>query len=159
MAAVVPENRACFDGGNVEFSNNVDFSEVDSALLMSILDDTQGVGEDYDDERLRSVIQSLEAEIDGHTAVDDYDLFKDDSSHHLQSFDDSDNFKNQHYFSELGALDDFMEMEMEIESSFSMPNEGSVVNSWFVDYPNCENHGMVEDGDGYGYLWHETKIE
>lgn len=173
MAAAVPENWASFAGDD-EFSNNVVhdyFSEVDSALLMSILDDTpQGViGEDYDDERLRSVIQSLEAEIHGCTAVDDYDHFFSDTHHHHQSFDDSDNnFKNQHFW-EPSALDDLkvmdmeMEMEMEIESSFSVPNEGVVVNSWFVDYPNnCENRstimdGMVEygDDDGYGYLWQE----
>nr|GMC70300.1 TRNA wybutosine-synthesizing protein like [Ipomoea batatas] len=162
------ENWASFAGDD-EFSNNLvhDFSEVDSALLMSILDDTpQGVvGEDYDDERLRSVIQSLEAEIHGCTAVDDYDHFFTDTHHHHQSFDDSDNnFKNQHFWEsdDLKVMDMEMEMEMEmeIESSFSIPNnEGVVVNSWFVNYPNCENPSTIMDGmveDGYGYLWQET---
>lgn len=57
-ATVLTEACSFDDLNDIEFS----VSDIDSSLVMSLLEDSQ-VLEGTDDERLRSVIQSLEAEI------------------------------------------------------------------------------------------------
>ncbi|ESR55522.1 hypothetical protein KPL70_007187 [Citrus sinensis] len=51
------ENWACIS----DYSNGVEISKFDTALLMSLLEESNG--EEYNDEQVNKVIQSLEAEI------------------------------------------------------------------------------------------------
>ncbi|KAA8526708.1 hypothetical protein F0562_009063 [Nyssa sinensis] len=64
----LPENWACINGNGD--SDKFEVTEIDSAILMSLLEESQG--EECDDERLKSVIRSLEAEIDP-TMMDGHD--------------------------------------------------------------------------------------
>lgn len=75
MATLVPENLACIKSCND--LNNFELSQENSVLLMSLLDDTQGLDDDNDrdNERLTSVIKSLESEID-QRMMDSHDLFQ-----------------------------------------------------------------------------------
>ncbi|KAL0406590.1 UNVERIFIED_CONTAM: hypothetical protein Slati_3972900 [Sesamum latifolium] len=58
-AAILTEN--CSFSASLDDLNDVEFSNIDSSFIMSLLDDSQVEG--GDDQRLISVIQSLEAEI------------------------------------------------------------------------------------------------
>ncbi|KAJ4726561.1 putative Heat stress transcription factor B-4b [Melia azedarach] len=64
MASLVAENWVNYDG--------IEVSKFDSALLMSLLEESNG--EEYSDEQLNSVIQSLEAEIKEQNMIECHDL-------------------------------------------------------------------------------------
>lgn len=147
LGSFVPAESWCMNG--YDESGNLDFTQIDGALLMSLLDDTQVVVEDYDDERLRGVIQSLEAEItvDGDKNCQPSDAGQLDGGQDV---------------SEFNGLDlRMMEMvDMEMEPSF--PNDG--INYWY----HCDDHHEMdgvdeycsrvhfEDINDYGFLWQET---
>ncbi|KAL0320504.1 UNVERIFIED_CONTAM: hypothetical protein Sradi_5311900 [Sesamum radiatum] len=61
MASATILTETCSFGENLDDLNDVEFSNIDSSFIMSLLDDSQVEG--GDDQRLISVIQSLEAEI------------------------------------------------------------------------------------------------
>lgn len=77
MATLVPENLSCIKTCND--LSNFDLSQENRALLMSLLDETQGIDDhDQDDERLTSVIRSLEVEINQHT-MKGHELFQENN--------------------------------------------------------------------------------
>ncbi|KAJ0046270.1 hypothetical protein Pint_04914 [Pistacia integerrima] len=67
MASMVAETWAIINGE--DDSNGVEISKFNNALLMSLLEESYG--EEYNDEQVNRVIQSLEAEINAN--IDDED--------------------------------------------------------------------------------------
>ncbi|KAL7129276.1 hypothetical protein ABFS83_13G054700 [Erythranthe nasuta] len=138
MASVVEENWDYVDGQDE--SEDLELSQINHNLLMSLLDETPI--EDCDDERLRKVIRSLEAEID-------------DSDDNCYSFDhhstmwESEVVDCQSSNDELNGQDrsvpqddlDLRWMDME-----TMPTS-----------PLCYVNTTIEDQD-YGSLWHDTNV-
>ncbi|KAL3508826.1 hypothetical protein ACH5RR_028227 [Cinchona calisaya] len=116
--------------------DNFELSDVDDALLMSFLDDTQVV-EDCDDEKLSSVIRSLEAEIDhhSHTIIDDgeqYSLEENNwtsnlSDHDRGHFDGLNNNSRSDYEFDFN----WMDMDMNMEMVPSSPSDGMA--GWYMD--------------------------
>nr|GMD38297.1 TRNA wybutosine-synthesizing protein like [Ipomoea batatas]GME10840.1 TRNA wybutosine-synthesizing protein like [Ipomoea batatas] len=150
-ATMVPSESWCMNG--YDDSGNLDFSQVDAALLMSLLDDTQAAVEDYDDERLMGVIQSLEAEIGGVEACQPSDAGKIDGG--------------QDVVPEFNGLDlRMMEMvDMEILEPCFPAAQNDGINYWYhcgddhremdgVDEYCSRVH--FEDVSDYGFLWQET---
>lgn len=94
MSTLVPENLSCIKSCN-DLISNFELSQENRALLMSLLDGTQALDDhDHDDERLMSVIRSLEVEIDQCT-MKGHDLFQENNQgvanleHNGQSCDQS----------------------------------------------------------------------
>ncbi|OIT20347.1 hypothetical protein A4A49_38645 [Nicotiana attenuata] len=179
MATLVPaENWACIDGYD-DFSN-FEVSQIDGEIVMSLLDDMQSeLGDDHDDdERLTSVIRSLEAEIDlgqsrpaftsvvsdltvrvhGHDSFQDRNYNLED----LQSRDIVAQCQSQD-FAESNDLD-FSWMEMEIEMASSYPTDG--MNLWYMDTNYGQDHEVDDgisdytdtvffEGNDYHSLWQE----
>ncbi|CAH9096110.1 unnamed protein product [Cuscuta europaea] len=144
-----------------------DVSEIDGGdLLMSFLDDTHGVAaEDYDDERLKGVIKSLEAEI---VNVDNGLFEGGQRENHSKACQPSD--AGQLHSQDLSKINDLdltmIDMAgMGMEPYFPTANDG--INGWYLE-ENCKNEMDGVDGDEYcngvnfedisyhGYLWPET---
>lgn len=64
MAYSLPENWRCMNADHM-FEGIEEISEINTALLMSLLDESQG-DQEADNDRLTSMIQSLEEEIHHH---------------------------------------------------------------------------------------------
>ncbi|OIT27471.1 hypothetical protein A4A49_21804 [Nicotiana attenuata] len=143
MATLVPEmeNWACINGCND--LGNFDQSQIDCALLMSLLDDSQlGVEDEHDNKRLTSVIRSLEAEIDDQQVINGHDSFQDsqgrNSGEDWQLWEDS-QYKSQDFLESEGLDLNWMALEMEIAPSSTSDD----MNFWY-------NH-QVHDMCKYGY--------
>ncbi|KAL3503037.1 hypothetical protein ACH5RR_037486 [Cinchona calisaya] len=153
----------CIKRQDHEF-DNFELPQVDDALLMSFLDDTQV--EDCDDEKLSSVIRSLEAEIHQQNSLSENNSRRIDDlfDRHCGQFDDHDQ-----------VLDfDWMDMEMDIDIVPSSPSDGMA--SWYMDPCGDDLDGVAEfgsekdyyfqhlngtshedhEGCSYGALWQET---
>ncbi|KAI4333409.1 hypothetical protein L6164_018229 [Bauhinia variegata] len=63
--------KACENLGMINGDDEMEFSEINGSFLLSLMEETQG-DESDDDDRLDSLIRSLEAEISG-TTMDGYD--------------------------------------------------------------------------------------
>ncbi|CAN4097002.1 unnamed protein product [Withania somnifera] len=148
MATLVPEveNWACIDGCNNDLTS-FDHSQIDCALVMSLLDDSQGLEDiDHDNERLSSVIRSLEAEIDDQHLINDHDSFKNSHQGSTNREDwqswESDQRQSQDFI-ETDVLDlNWMDIEMEIAPSIS-----DDMNFWYMD----NSYGQAHDVYEYGY--------
>ncbi|GFQ05753.1 hypothetical protein PHJA_002719400 [Phtheirospermum japonicum] len=168
MASMVAENWEYVDGR--DGSEGFEFSQINHNLLMSLLDETQI--DDCDDEKLKKVIRSLEAEIssDGHYGFDNT-MWESDLVDCQSSIDEStgqDDHSMQH-----DDLD--LDHWMNVETMPTSPSDG--MTSWYMD-----NHGQGMVGSGvnefswvhnyapicsvtpfdqeqdYGSLWHETNV-
>lgn len=154
MASLVPEveNWTCINGCNNDDLSNFDHSQIDCSLLMSLLDDSQSVDDiDHDNERLSSVIRSLEAEID------DQHLINIDQSSHQGSTNgedwqswESDQSQSQEFL-ESDHLDmNWMDIEMEIPPPNSISDD--LMNFWYMDNNSYgQDHHESHDVYEYGY--------
>ena len=96
---VASENYACINVDDYEFQGIEVPNEINTGFLMSLMEELQDQVEDGDEERLNSVIQSLEAEINSSTA-------EVDQVSHMESGDHqwiSDRKDNQSY--DLSQID------------------------------------------------------
>ncbi|KAK9266474.1 hypothetical protein L1049_021386 [Liquidambar formosana] len=164
MASPIFENYACINGDD-DF-NQFEVSEINGALLMSLLEESQG--EVGDDDRLMSVIRSLEAEISPNRT---YGL---DSPMELEFGVNQEDYQ----LCNAGQVDgqdcstsadlDFGWIDMELTSS--SPSDD--VTNWYMDPCGDEMDGIIEFGGvsdysqiyygvpleehGYNSLWQDT---
>lgn len=137
MASVVPENWPLLTRNEHNFSALEAMETDENALLMSLLQDSQF--EDGDDERLLSVIQSLEAEIDHSVSMNDHDHNSSSPVPNLEDCQPSDELRMKDQHCPI-LLDDHMDFnwindaEMEISSPI-----GDGMNIWCMDM-TCDYH-------------------
>ncbi|KAB2605409.1 hypothetical protein D8674_005126 [Pyrus ussuriensis x Pyrus communis] len=94
MASLVPENWSYTNMGiNDNFSESVGVasSNMSNALLMSLLEETQGGDQDHDEERLSSLIRALEVELEPTTGEGD-EIFM-DNLHEIGGINQEDHFQ------------------------------------------------------------------
>ena len=142
---------------------------MESNILMSLLEEPQFEDSDHDDhERLSSVIQSLEAEIEPIVMDDDHVLLEEDS----QSSDGQTDGEDCSRAHDDGHLD-FSWVDMEMMASSSPSDE---MTNWYTEYYSCgdemdcvvgiggvrdyfddhhQDHEVVYDGYSNS-LWQET---
>ncbi|KAI3465944.1 hypothetical protein Pfo_022607 [Paulownia fortunei] len=142
-STTVTENSSCttcHDG-----LDYTEFSNTDTSLLMSLLEDSQV--EDEDDERLRNVIQSLEAEL-----VNEASFSESNSEGYLEYYDQLSDIEQMNSCCTSPDHLDFEWIDMEMAYSSPIFDE---IGSYFMDDPQiC--HGMaVEEAKDIG-LWQET---
>ncbi|KAL8507852.1 hypothetical protein ACS0TY_018408 [Phlomoides rotata] len=148
MASMVAENWDQMDGH--DDSNNFELSPRNHNLLMSLLDETQF--DECDDERLKHVIRSLEAEIDStsHFAFDDGTWASD--------VVDCESSINESYGLNSSTIRDDLDFRwMDIDIVPSSPSgdmdhlqgHGNEIG-WLNNFP------YLEADQDYGSLWHET---
>ncbi|XP_031250315.1 uncharacterized protein LOC116108185 [Pistacia vera] len=155
MASMVAETWAIINGE--DDSNGVEISKFNNALLMSLLEESYG--EEYNDEQVNRVIQSLEAEINANMLEAGDDLAMEPEFLGLSDDEDGQN---------SSASMEFEWAEME-----PVPSSPSYDMNWFVDHCENELDLMVEYGDVGDYnsqiysvvsseencfssLWHEN---
>ncbi|KAK6785351.1 hypothetical protein RDI58_018806 [Solanum bulbocastanum] len=175
------ENWTWIDG--CDDLSNFDVSQMDGDIVMSLLDDMQGDDHD-DDERLTSVIRSLEAEID---QTQSYPTFNSVVSelvvrvHGHDSFQDKQernyNGENLQLRNTIGQcqIEDFVEsndldfswMEMEMEMVSSYPSDE--MNLWYMDNNYGQGYEVVSgisnysdtisfEENNYYSLWQEQNV-
>ncbi|WOH00769.1 hypothetical protein DCAR_0520144 [Daucus carota subsp. sativus] len=162
MASSVPEG---YESLSCEF-------HTDSALLLSQLLDESHV-EDYNDERLISVIRSLEAEI-----IEPAMMTEDDASFMELEWDDNlvdmgnymwdglqqdlSNSENCSTPSDMDDLDNYNWMDMEERIGFGVVGEDYYQNSQYrSDGYNGNHHSYVTSAleeQSYGSLWQDTDV-
>ncbi|KAG6793712.1 hypothetical protein POTOM_002931 [Populus tomentosa] len=160
MASLLPENIS-INTGDDDFKGIERFD--DDALLMSLLEESQGDHES-NEERLRSVIQSLEAEInpsitsDGsETAMDPPEMPRDGDDTYNELF------KTAEMESPLGL--DFELVDMEVVPSspsdhdmnywYMEPSESDIVEFGVRNYFQFGHEAALEE-HGYSSLWQES---
>ncbi|CAN4117644.1 unnamed protein product [Withania somnifera] len=151
MTTLVHENLTCIKCCN-DLMSNFELSQENRALLMSLLDETQGIDDrDHDNERLTSVIRS-QVEIDQRT-IKGHDLFQENNQgvanfeYNWQSCDQKNLESNNIEFN-------WMEIEMEIT-----PRD--IMN--FLDMETNDDHGLseycygvcLEENNYNSFLWEE----
>ncbi|KAG5597499.1 hypothetical protein H5410_038731 [Solanum commersonii] len=161
------ENWTWIDG--CDDLSNFDASQIDDDIVMSLLDDMQG-DDNHDDERLTSVIRSLEAEIDQTRSYPTFNNVVSELAvrvHGHDSFQDKqernyngENFQSQNTIGQCQSEDfvesndlDFSWMEMEMEMVPSYPSDE--MNLWYMDnnygqeaeleYPNIKGDCIFDD--------------
>lgn len=155
---MVAENWEQMDGH--DGSENFELSQTNHNFLMSLFDETQI--DDCDDERLKNVIRSLEAEISstGHYTLDNTEW-------------ESDLVDCQSSNDELCGQDPSMTHDnldlhwMDIEIMPISPSGD--MGSWYMDHHGqgmmgggvtefgwVKNYSPLEAEQDYGSLWHET---
>ncbi|KAI3465945.1 hypothetical protein Pfo_022608 [Paulownia fortunei] len=141
-STTVTENSCCTTCHND--LDYVEFSNIDTSLLMSLLEDS--LVEDRDDERLRNVIQSLEAEL-----VNEASFSESNSEGYLEYYDQlSDIEKMNSCRTSPDRLDyEWIDMEM----AYSSPIVEMA--SYFIDGPQICDGMAVEEAKDIG-LWQET---
>ncbi|KAL1813010.1 hypothetical protein ACET3Z_023075 [Daucus carota] len=156
MASVVPQNWPLITKDGHAFSALEAMEMDDSALIMSLLQDSQV--EDIDDERLCSAIQSLEAEIGTNVMMNDHDHGISSAVPSLEDFQPSDvlRMKDQHFSI---SLDDHMDFSWinDVEMVISSPGEDEM-NLWSMDM-NCDYYefgNRVEFGEAADYFYQSS---
>lgn len=179
---IAVENWTWIDG--CDELSNFDVSQIDGDIVMSLLDDMHG-DDHHDDERLTSVIRSLEAEIDQSQSrstfnnivselivrVHDHDSFQDKQERNydgenLQSRNIIGQYQNKD-FVESNDLDfSWMEMEMEMLSSYPSGD----INLWCLNNNYEQDYEEIADGvfdysdtvfldeNDYHSLWQEQNV-
>lgn len=148
MGSMVAENWEEMDGH--DWSDNFELSPRNHNLLMSLLDETQIDDDECDDERLKHVIRSLEAEID---CTSDFAWESNDVVDCESSIDDESNGRD------LSLTRDDLDLHwMDVEIVPSSPSGD--VDSWYMDHANefgwLKNFSCLEADQDYGSLWHQT---
>ncbi|PIM98693.1 hypothetical protein CDL12_28820 [Handroanthus impetiginosus] len=157
MATTIVTENYSFNTG-LEDLNDIEFSNIDASFLMSLTEDSQI----DDDERLRSVIQSLEAEIlnqNSFLETNSEEKYQFSSIQQMESCCTSADHDQGHDFYFEG-----IDMEMpyycssadEMSSYFSCHFEDNVENmaefGGLTDYSQvC--YGMAMEEDDYSGLW------
>ena len=160
MAASVPENWACINAAADEF-DQFEVNKIDGVLLMSLLEESHN--EECDDERLTSVIRSLEAEInpivmDGH----------DSPMHELDNCQPSEAAQVDDQDSSMAHDLDLYWMDVEMGPA----SPSDEMTNWYMDPCGDEFDAIIEFGCvsdysqnlygvhleelSYGCLWQET---
>ncbi|KAL6975551.1 hypothetical protein U1Q18_024345 [Sarracenia purpurea var. burkii] len=141
MAATsVPENWACINGGDEYEFDKFEVLEINGTLLVSLLEESQV--EECDDERLTSVIRSLEAEIYP-IKIGDHNLPTllewGSSSDNCQPSDAA-----QVDGQDCSAAHDLDFHWMDVEMDPSSPSDGMA--NWYMDPCGDELEGIIEFG-------------
>ncbi|KAL0301343.1 UNVERIFIED_CONTAM: hypothetical protein Sradi_6411100 [Sesamum radiatum] len=155
-ATILAEN--CSFVEDLDDLNDVEFSNIDSSFIMSLLDDSQV--EDGDDQRLISVIQSLEAEImtpnsfsetNAECYLEDY-AFSD-----VEQMDGCSTSSDHVYFegidvdvSYMSLTDDMMTSYFIHQSADQMENVAEFVGLRDYSQVGC---GVAMEEDDYSGLW------
>ncbi|XAR56394.1 hypothetical protein NMG60_11036862 [Bertholletia excelsa] len=162
------ENWACLNGIGEDF-DKLEVPGIDSSLLKSLLEESQA--DECDDERLNSVIRSLEAEIDPNAmSVSDSSMDGEwvvSNSDDCQSSDLYQHMDDQDY-SMAHDLDHFNWMEVEMAPSLPCDE----LNNWYLepcevevneyggvtvrDHSHMYHYGVPSEEDAYGSLWQEA---
>ncbi|MCD9640880.1 hypothetical protein HAX54_026591 [Datura stramonium] len=159
------ENWTCIDG--CDELSNFEVSQIDGGdFVMSLLDNMQGDDDHHDDDRLTSVIKSLEAEIDRGQSCSTFDIVselivknRNDNSfddkqggnyYSLQDFQSRD--INGQDFAESNNLD-FSWMETETEMEMEM-NFWNIENNYGRDYP----YTVPFEENDYHSFWQEQNV-
>ncbi|CAH9096111.1 unnamed protein product [Cuscuta europaea] len=164
MATTFVSESPCMNGGDE--IDKVDFSQIDGCdnLLKSLLDDTPGVAEKFDDERLKGVIRSLEDEI---VNVGGSGLFESGQRRTIACLPSDAGQLDGQDFPELNGLDlSWMGMvDIEMEPLFPTQVDGINVSDLeqYCEYDQmdgvdeeeyCNNGFKIEDiSCYYDYLW------
>ncbi|KAL7186100.1 hypothetical protein ACSBR2_027956 [Camellia fascicularis] len=170
VVSVVTENWASINGDADEFEK-FEIPEIDSALLMSLLEESQADQDcDDDDERLMTVIRSLEAEIDP-DVMDGHDLDMDiEWDSNLEGGRSTGQVEAQDWPTSKSDQLAFNWME-DVEMGPSSPSDDMAI--WYMEEPyGVEMDGVIEVGGvgdyshiyfgvpleehAYGSLWQET---
>ncbi|KAK4438989.1 hypothetical protein Salat_0233500 [Sesamum alatum] len=147
--------ESCFWYNNRDDIGDTEFLNIDNSLVMSMLDDSEV--EDGDNERLRTVIQSLEAEImsqdsclgtyDSEGCSDDYRSSDSCSTSPDRSLD----------FEWIDVETDYSCLNDEVAGYFSGQFTDKIENSMLelgeVDYSQVYNYSMAMEEDEYCRLW------
>ncbi|KAI3465947.1 hypothetical protein Pfo_022610, partial [Paulownia fortunei] len=153
--ATVTEN--CSFCTSLDDLNDIEFSNIDSSLIMSLLEDSQvEVG---DDERLRSVIQSLEAEIinqDSFLETNSEGYLEDYQFSDVEQMDSCSTSPDHIYFEgidmEVPYCSPTDDMTGYFMGHFADEIENVVEFVGVTDYSQvC--YGMAMEEDGYHGLW------
>ncbi|CAK9157711.1 unnamed protein product [Ilex paraguariensis] len=174
MASLVPENWSCMNGPNHDF-HNMEVSEVETALLISLLDESQG-DDICDDERLRSVIQSLEVEIGPQMVDDVHNSFVDPSYYTNMALEEGCSLSEGGVHADGQDCSSSCDLDhtywMDMEMMLSSPSDCMI--NWYLDSYGEDMEGMgifefgvrdcfsfsyygncIEDHE-YGSLWQDT---
>ncbi|KAK4355325.1 hypothetical protein RND71_024296 [Anisodus tanguticus] len=168
------ENWTWIDG--CDDWSNFDVSLIDGDIVMSLLDDMQGdqLGDDHhDDERLTSVIRSLEAEIDHGQSRPTFNVVSEPTVkiHDDISFEDKQgrnyNIKDLQSWDITGQYQscnivesnelDFSWMEMEMEMISMYPSDE--MNFWNIDTNYGQDYPCIVSIEENDYsLWQEQNV-
>ncbi|KAK4364002.1 hypothetical protein RND71_015360 [Anisodus tanguticus] len=144
METMIPENLACMK--NCNDLSNFQLSQENCALLMSLLDETQALDDhDHDDERLTSMIRSLEDEIDQRT-MKGRDLFQ-ENNQGVTNF--------EYKISESNVIDEFNWMEIEMENLLYMETNNKVDHEVDVVSDQYSYGVCLEENNYNSFLWEE----
>ncbi|EXC11741.1 hypothetical protein L484_020796 [Morus notabilis] len=169
MASVATSEKCVFIDGDDGF----EAVDIDSAFLMSLMEELHDQVEVTDEERLKSVIQSLEAEINSSTAVDlDHDSIYMMEPDHDRSISD----REDSQACSLGPMDDqdfsvsFDDLDMNrlinMEAVPCSPNHWDMYpfgdhdqitsNDYSADHFTYNRGVVLDQVYGYNSLWQET---
>ncbi|KAL0353933.1 UNVERIFIED_CONTAM: hypothetical protein Sangu_0974600 [Sesamum angustifolium] len=144
-------NETCLWGRSCDVLDDVEFSNIDDSLVMSLLEDSQV--EEGDDERLRAVIQSLEAEIMSQNSCSEaYD-----SEGCLDDYRFCDVEQPESCSPQPDHCLDFEWIDMEtVQTDYCIPNDEMM--SYFIelggvgDNSQAYSYGMAMEEDDYSDL-------
>lgn len=146
---MIQENRTTIN--EQDDFDNLETLEIDDTLLMSILDEPH-VENECDDERLSSVIRSLEAEINP-IVIDDHDM----SSELEWNVDWEGSYQytiNQSYSKSQDVEYNWMEMDDMYIQGYDDEMSGIIEFGGVKDCSQFSNANNIEE-HGYGALWQE----
>ncbi|KAI3675059.1 hypothetical protein L1987_84643 [Smallanthus sonchifolius] len=149
MASLIQENRAAIN--DQDDFGNLETLEIDDTLLMSILDEPH-VENECDDEKLSSVIRSLEAEINP-IVIDDHDM-----SLELEwntDWEGSYQYSvSQNYIKSQDFEYNWMEMDDMSIQGYDNGIYALIELDGVKDYPQISYGNNIEE-HGYDALWQE----
>lgn len=144
--------------------DKLETSEIDNSLLMSFIDEFQmeEEGIECDDERLMSVIQSLQAEIDpflleGHDSSEEIEWDENWTSNQISNGHHMDHDQDCSTTTSDG-LDHFNWMEMDdVSASYMECHDDEIAHLRGVSNYSQMCYGVVPfEEQGYASLWQET---
>lgn len=168
MASLEPENWGSVDGGDA----GDEFPEIDGTLITSLLDEPYGGGgggggggdgSEENEERLKSVMQSLEAEISpGNVVSGQEDEFggKYGETCYYEGGGDMEQMDGLNCCISTNNIInnnnnvDFDWIGMEVEPSLSIDG---LTNNWYVDH--CRDDGMGSMTQDYSHFNYEIALE
>ncbi|KAK1439677.1 hypothetical protein QVD17_05497 [Tagetes erecta] len=151
MASMIQENRTAINEQQDVGFDILETLEIDDTLLMSILDEPH-VENECDDERLSSVIRSLEAEINP-IVIDDHDM----SSELEWNVDWEGSYPytiNQSYSKSQDVEFNWMEMDDIYIQGYDDGMSGIIEFGGVKDCSQISYGNNIEE-HGYGALWQE----
>ncbi|KAK4438992.1 hypothetical protein Salat_0233800 [Sesamum alatum] len=153
--------ESCFWYNNSDDIDDSEFLNIDNSLVMSLLEDSEV--EDGDNERLRTVIQSLEAEImSQNSCLGTYDLegcSDDYRSSDLEKLSSCSTSPDRSLdFEWIDVETDYSCLNDEVAGYFSGQFTDKIDNSMFelggeVDYLQGFSYSMAMEEDEYCSLW------